>query len=732
VEELADVVRAAQAGDLDAFGLLVRRFQDMAYASACALIGDAHLAEDATQEAFLQAYFDLPMLREPAAFPGWFRRIVFKHGDRLTRGKRAALVPLQESASLPDLALGPPAIVERRELHAFVRAEIARLPAHERVTVTLFYLSDHSQAEIAAFLELPVGTVKKRLYDARKRLLRQMSAATGNVLRENRLSLSHRFARKIDFLIAVSTGDLGRVEGLLAQDSSLATISLTLDDWRQAGASRQPSLPMRWGYTPLHLAATYGYITLVDLLLSHGADLDAATCGETPLHRAVMVDDEAMVTALLQRGALVDAVDGNGMTPLHRAVINRRPGIVKRLLEHGASVTIRDKAGRTPTLWAMLKGDISLADLLKDPVGAQHRGNRSALAGLAASVSSGAPSDGPGPRVYAISRTGTARSDQTSATPASGTLPHMLVTGIKAIDLLAPLRRGGTIYLSGVTGVGVMALLGEWTHALWTGGRGRTVFLDWPTRPMQVDDLVREWREQGIERGVTLVLGGLADTRTQRRGMLLAALATAEQLRDEGHDVLFAVVATDTEWNILSRLLDRLPRIVGQGSITLVVLDIWWDGAPTPLSGIRAWDSWIMLDVARAQGGFHPAVDPLASGSGLLAGSLLGEEHRRVASQAKALLQRYPDLDREILHPAADVGYPMNRLHAARAGRLRRFLTQPLFVKESVTGRPGKRVLVEDTISGVARLLDGRYDAVPTDSFLYIGDIDQALEGRRD
>jgi len=135
VEELADIVRAAQAGDLDAFGLLVHRFQDMAYASAYALIGDAHLAEDATQEAFLQAYFDLPMLREPAAFPGWFRRIVFKHGDRLTRGKRAALVPFTRRRFVPDFALGPPALAERRELHAFVRTEVNRLPAHERVTL---------------------------------------------------------------------------------------------------------------------------------------------------------------------------------------------------------------------------------------------------------------------------------------------------------------------------------------------------------------------------------------------------------------------------------------------------------------------------------------------------------------------------------------------------------------------------------------------------------------------
>jgi F-type H+-transporting ATPase subunit beta len=269
-----------------------------------------------------------------------------------------------------------------------------------------------------------------------------------------------------------------------------------------------------------------------------------------------------------------------------------------------------------------------------------------------------------------------------------------------------------------------MALLGEWTYGLWTRGRGCAVFVDWPARPVQVDDLVREWSEQGIERGVALVLGRATDMRAQRRRAVLAALATAERLRDEGREVLLAVAATDVEWHILSRLRDRLPCIAGGGSITLVVLDIWWDGVPTPLSGIRAWDSWVAFDRARARSGLHPAVDPLTSGSHLLDGSLLGAEHARIADHARALLRRYPDIHPAASGPDADAYCPTDRRHAARARRLQRFLTQPLHVKEAVTGRPGERVAIGDTLAGVAALLDGRYDDRPEDSFFNIGAID--------
>lgn len=733
VEELGGVVRAAQGGDLDAFGVLVRRFQDMAYASAYALIGDAHLAEDATQEAFLQAYFDLPMLHEPAAFPGWFRRIVFKHSDRLTRGKRAVVIPLDEAAIVPDPEPGPSIVAERREMRAVVRAEIDRLPAHERVAVTLFY-SGHSQDEIAAFLGVPVGTVKKRLHDARKRLMEQMLAAMHDTFREGQLALGDRFVRKVEFLIGVSTGDIGRVERLLARAPSLATITLTMDDWRQAGAVHQQSLPMRWGYTPLHLAATYGYTALVDILLAHGANPDAASCGETPLHRAVMVDDDAMVTTLLRCGAAVNIVDANGMTALHRAVINRRDGIVETLLARGALVATRDKAGRTPTMWAVLKGDSPLVERLRARADRGDSGDGLTRPTIATPVGEGAlgrvlddhgaPIDGHGPLRRGARGARPSRHDRTASPARDETARDMLTTGIKVIDLLAPLRRGGTTCLSGATGVGVMATLGEWTHGLWTRGRGCAVFLDWPARPVQVDDLVREWREQGIERGVALVLGRMTDTRAQRRRAVLAALAVAERLRDEGRDVLLAVAATDVEWHILSRLRDRLPCVAVEGSITLVVLDIWWDGVPTPLFGIHAWDSWVVLDAARARDGFHPAVDPLTSGSHLLEGPPLDGEHTRIADHARALLRRYPDIHSAACGSGADALCPTDHRHAARARRLQRFLTQSLHVREAVTGRPGEYVALGDTLAGVAALLKGCYDDRPEDSFVNIGAID--------
>jgi F-type H+-transporting ATPase subunit beta len=117
-------------------------------------------------------------------------------------------------------------------------------------------------------------------------------------------------------------------------------------------------------------------------------------------------------------------------------------------------------------------------------------------------------------------------------------------------------------------------------------------------------------------------------------------------------------------------------------------------------------------------------VDPLTSGSHLLDGSLLGTEHARIADRARALLRRYPDIHPAASGPGADALCPPDRRHAARARRLQRFLTQPLHVKEAVTGRPGERVAVGDTLAGVAALLDGRYDDRPEEAFFNIGAID--------
>ena len=163
MEELSTLVIRAQSGEVDAYGEVVSRFQDMAVGYGYSLLGDFHLAQDAAQEAFLEAYRDLPNLREPAAFPGWFRRIAFKHCDRIARRKRVVTVPLELAAELPAEGADPADAVQRRELRESVLAAIRSLPDAERETTTLFYIDGYSQQDIAGFLEVPVGTVKSRL-----------------------------------------------------------------------------------------------------------------------------------------------------------------------------------------------------------------------------------------------------------------------------------------------------------------------------------------------------------------------------------------------------------------------------------------------------------------------------------------------------------------------------------------------------------------------------------------
>jgi RNA polymerase sigma factor (sigma-70 family) len=174
VEELRSLVVHAQAGDLDAYGKIVRRFQDMAYGCSYSILGDLNLAQDTAQEAFIEAYRDLAKLRHPVAFPGWFRRIVFKHCDRLTRGKRLLTVPLEAAAGVPSAEPGPDEVAEEREIKDRVLEAIRALPENERMATTLFYINGYSQKEIAEFLDVPVTTVKNRLYTSRKRLKERM------------------------------------------------------------------------------------------------------------------------------------------------------------------------------------------------------------------------------------------------------------------------------------------------------------------------------------------------------------------------------------------------------------------------------------------------------------------------------------------------------------------------------------------------------------------------------
>ena len=182
--ELRDWVLQARQGDLESYGKIVRRFQDMAYGYAYSLLSDFHLAEDAAQEAFIEAYRQLADLRTPEAFPGWFRKIVLKQCDRITRRKRPQGLSPEAEGRLPSREPEPGDIVAKKEMAESVLRAIQALPEPERTVTTLFYINGYSQNDIADFLEVPATTVNNRLHTSRKRLKERMMNMVANELQK--------------------------------------------------------------------------------------------------------------------------------------------------------------------------------------------------------------------------------------------------------------------------------------------------------------------------------------------------------------------------------------------------------------------------------------------------------------------------------------------------------------------------------------------------------------------
>jgi RNA polymerase sigma factor (sigma-70 family) len=177
MSDVAELAAAARAGDGEAYGALIERFQQMAYAVAYRHLGDHFLAQDLVQEALIEAFVCLPQLREPAAFPGWFRQIVLRQCTRALRQRGVSCASL-DAARVGLLAESTPEeLALRDEIRTCVRLAIAALPAHERMVVALFYGRRYSHREVSASLNIPITTVKKRLHSARQRLRVQLEAA---------------------------------------------------------------------------------------------------------------------------------------------------------------------------------------------------------------------------------------------------------------------------------------------------------------------------------------------------------------------------------------------------------------------------------------------------------------------------------------------------------------------------------------------------------------------------
>jgi RNA polymerase sigma factor (sigma-70 family) len=194
MQDIQKLVDRSREGDLDAFTAIVRRFQAMAHGYAYARLGDFHRAEDVAQDAFVEAYLHLADLREPAAFAGWFRRIIAKHADRAVRVGRH-YTPLGDEGLVEGSTPSPAVFAETQQTTELVLSAIRGLPVHQRTATTLFYIDGYSQVEVAEFLDVPVTTVKKRLHDARKGLKKGLFDMAGDFLKN--LPLSDRFAELV-------------------------------------------------------------------------------------------------------------------------------------------------------------------------------------------------------------------------------------------------------------------------------------------------------------------------------------------------------------------------------------------------------------------------------------------------------------------------------------------------------------------------------------------------------
>ncbi len=328
---------------------------------------------------------------------------------------------------------------------------------------------------------------------------------------------------------------------------------------------------------------------------------------------------------------------------------------------------------------------------------------------------------------------------------------EILETGIKVIDLICPMTKGGKAGLFGGAGVGKTVLIQELINNIAKFHSGYSVFAGVGERTREGNDLYHEMAEANVLKNTALVFGQMNEPPGARLRVALSGLTIAEGFRDSGSDVLlfidniFRFTQAGAE---VSALLGRLPSAVGyqpnlaqemgqlqeritttkQGSITsvqavYVPADDLTD--PAPATTFSHLDSTIVLSRALTEIGIYPAVDPLDSSSTILDPEIVGERHYRVAREVQRILQRYKDLQDIIAILGMEELSDEDKQTVQRARKIQRFLSQPFFVAEQFTGNQGQYVKLDDTVAGFEEILTGKHDDKPESAFYMKGAISQ-------
>jgi len=332
---------------------------------------------------------------------------------------------------------------------------------------------------------------------------------------------------------------------------------------------------------------------------------------------------------------------------------------------------------------------------------------------------------------------------------------EMFETGIKVIDLLEPYTKGGKTGLFGGAGVGKTVLIQELINNIAKQHGGISVFAGVGERTREGNDLYHEMKESGVIEKTALIFGQMTEPPGSRLRVGLTGLTAAEYFRDEeGKDVLlfidniFRFTQAGSE---VSALLGRMPSAVGyqptlgtemgqlqeritstkKGSVTSVqAIYVPADDItdPAPATAFAHLDATTVLSRPLTELGIYPAVDPLSSTSRILDPNVLGAEHYRTARDVQLILQRYKDLQDIIAILGMEELSDEDKLAVARARKIQRFLSQPMFVAEAFTGTQGRYVKLTDTIKSFREVVDGKHDELPEQAFYMVGDIGEAMD----
>lgn len=702
----------AQNGDAEAFATLVERFQGMGFAVAYDMLNTTQLAEDALQEAFLAAYRELHKLREPAAFPSWFRRLVVKYSDRLIRNKSLPTAPYEDALNVGVNFNDPAQTYEKIEqLHA-LRTALHTLPSSQRLPITLYYLHGYSQQAIADFLGLPVSTVKKRVFDARQQLKE-------TILMNEKPQVSSDVAARVNFFVALKTRDLAKIKKLVDQNPALLNAQTT---WGEASEGYYWPL----GVPPTVWAAAIGDLKLLKMLMDKGADIHVLTDngGSRTLFHAIGMQQVEMVAFLLDQGVAVNAHYYADLTPAHHAVLVENIDILKLLIEHGADLSLVDKSGHSPADWAAMKGNADVLEIFVDE-------------GLLSEVPAAPTTTKSSSRQIQVSSALFNQILNVEGAIMNGAItmegadyrgivqhnaPYMLSSGIKIIDGIAPLRRGGQNGIfTPLPGVGKLVVLGQIIAHLRQLYNGVAVSLMLEEGPYTAENQLLCWRSMGVhDQIVQVAVSGGAGVQDMLRGAE-TALTIADYFREQGHEVLLLVDSKLAMEADVVRYLQANPSITPTSAVTTLY---YGDNTPeTDPEIFGRLDTLITFDKARAKQGLWPAIDPLRSTAYFLDNVSLNRHHHTLIQQVKQTLQRYHDLGAN--GDIAELADVHDQQTVLRARRLHHFLTQAFSIAELYTGRPGEIVDLEDSLVGIEAILAGEWDEVAENELTFIGALTQ-------